>query len=353
MTEPARPSPTNGAPRASTEVSHQAIPRAARRATRSHVARPSMRVRTRCLTVPAQVLAADVAEGLDEAVIQRAIELVGQGGTSDLKEPPATAFARSLLELDLPAGSRLKWEETWQGAGLDLSLLLLVLKLRAVNAAGFAIVNELRDTATSFFIAKDNELLLTADPRGVNPGEVYSLPLQVNVPLSGFAGKRTAPKGTLDSPPRRPYPMDTADAAAVDALAAYIAPRVHALLGGPARLREQPVLAPLCAMAASVRAAVCEVRTDSGRFHWDVLDACLEALDLGPHRATAERVLLRDHEQHISIDTSSAPPRYASERWKGSLGLFADAADGRLETGVSAARVMPRLLTCLSVPEPY
>jgi hypothetical protein len=33
----------------------------------------------------------------------------------------------------------------------------------------------------------------------------------------------------------------------------------------------------------------------------NVFDACLDALDLGPHRQTAERLLLRDHPDHLAV----------------------------------------------------
>jgi hypothetical protein len=62
----------------------------------------------------------------------------------------------------------------------------------------------------------------------------------------------------------------------------------------------------------------------------DVLDACLTSLDLGAHRETLERVLLRDHPRHLHLSVGHLPRTLAAADWRDGLGIFARNHDGEL-----------------------
>ncbi len=172
-------------------------------------------------------------------------------------------------------------------------------------------------------------------------------------------------RATRETPPRWPYPTAEADVGAVQALAAHLAPRVIATFNGAARLSRDPVLVPICAMAASVIAVANRVsarRTTAKRGRrkawnskvtWSLFDACLDALDLGEHRGTAERILVRDHPEHIHI---AAPPGLQPTPGLSALGAFAsDPKTGGPMRVEDAQRrlLLPRVLYCLAAPEPF
>ena len=83
--------------------------------------------------------------------------------------------------------------------------------------------------------------------------------------------------------------------------------------------------------------------------------AGLDALALGEHRVTAERILRRDHPQHIHIDASSAPEHYTHPKWRSGLGLFAEDAKGHLIAvdDVSRTKFKPLIMFSLAGGEPW
>jgi hypothetical protein len=87
----------------------------------------------------------------------------------------------------------------------------------------------------------------------------------------------------------------------------------------------------------------------------NVFDACLEALDLGPHRQTVEQLLLRDHPAHLAVVLADLPEHIAPAWWHGGLSFFARNDKGVLVDVSSEQRRQhfPRVLFSLTGPEPY
>jgi hypothetical protein len=83
--------------------------------------------------------------------------------------------------------------------------------------------------------------------------------------------------------------------------------------------------------------------------------ACLDGLALGEHRATAERILRRDHPRHVHVDASAAPERNVDPKWRSGLGMFAEDKDGHLiqVTEHNRKRFAPTILRSLSGDEPW
>jgi hypothetical protein len=305
-----------------------------------------------------QVFAADVVASLSEEEVAVAevqlrpfIERI-----PDLPQTRAERIVRALLEPSLRAAGDLEeWYEPYAEAGVDPSWLEKVQDLRIGNRPGFCTVYEMGNLSAPRWHEQDGEVKYVQNPKAHLPlGELYNLGITLHIP-GGTAGKTIdCPRATTAAHARRPYPTNQADVVAVDALAAHLAPRVAVTFGGEGRLPVHPVLAPLCAMTATIVIVMKTSASSKGDPRGHALVACLDALNLGPHRTTAERILLRDHPEHIHIDPSAAPERIAARPWRDALGLFARDEKNEL-TWVSSKlkkTLLPRVLFSLVEPEP-
>jgi hypothetical protein len=273
-----------------------------------------------------QVFAADVLAGFSEEEIASA-ELLLQPFIERIPDFPQTRaerIVRVLLEPPLRAGELEEWYEPYSAAGVDPSWLEKLQDLRVGNRPGFCTVFGMGNLSAPHWQENDGDVQYISNPRPDLPlGEFHNLGIAVDIPRGKSGMGVACPKASPSAPPRRPYPADKADAAAVDALAAHLAPRVAITFGGEERLHDHTVLAPLCAMTASIVVVMKESASLTGDLRSDALVACLNALDLGPHRTTADRIILRDHLEHLHIDPSAAPERIAALEWRCALGLFA------------------------------
>ena len=156
----------------------------------------------------------------------------------------------------------------------------------------------------------------------------------------------------------RPYGASSDDAAA-EALAETLWPRVKDTINGTSRLEKAPVMFPLCAVAATIWAAMQHRKMGKGRkrrvYHREALEACLSALALGnDHMDTLRRIVLRTDPRHIHVDITGTPERWRAPEWRGSLGVFAEDHQGHLvgthdlgKTGID-----PPILHSLIAEEP-
>jgi hypothetical protein len=304
------------------------------------------------IVVSPTVSAADVIAGASDAEL-RDLECRIPSFEYVPDESRGEGIVRALLDVPLEEGDFNEWAEPYIRAGLSARWLDALRNLRIRNMPGFCLVRELeRLPVDNRWWANGSSIehpsaVATLEPRPAT----FALRLEVTHDRR-MAGSRRSPQGVRTAPPRRPYPNSPQDARALEALATHLEPRVLATFGGKERLRLEPVLAAVCAMTASVVTVAAAVREAKprGKMTWQLLNSCLDALDLGQHRRTAERVLVRDDAEHIHVD---APADLAPETGR-CLGLFAEKSDGALIM-VEAERRRehpPRVLYCLAAPEP-
>lgn len=312
------------------------------------------------LLVQPQVFADDIVAGVSAGELAslegRLATLIER--TPDVDDTQAVRILRALMRPRLSEGSA--WSEAYRELGLDQRWLEVVKRLRLRSRDDYCHIWELvGETPDATWIEHDGELTWAGSaPADEAPRlPVYTLKLMVTVPRDGDAQKPDTPR----APPRpvRPLGARRSDLAEVQALAGFLAPRIKATFNGAPRLREQPLLAPLCALAATVWTAMQHPRMKTKhkdpRYKKGAFYACLDGLVLGIHRVTAERLLRRDHPRHIHVDASAAPERYSDPRWRKGLGMFAEDKDGHLTavTDHNHKRFTPTILFSLSCGEPW
>lgn len=166
------------------------------------------------------------------------------------------------------------------------------------------------------------------------------------------AAKSTTLMANARSAPVRPYPTRSADVAAVAALSARLVQ--HANAQG-VRLQDSDVRLPIIVMANLVWQAIHQRPLRIGRkrqvFRSDALDLTLDAMNLGVHRLTAERILRRDHPQHLPIEISALDSVHVEVGWNARLGILAVDEHGRLR--MSSTNDPPRILHSLTESEPF
>lgn len=271
----------------------------------------------------------------------------------------------ALCSPSLPEG---RHEEDWYSVflehGVNQKWLSTIERLRVRTHPEFSEVFDVEGAANAmgtFWEGDRAEGYQLGDPRlGSECGRVpaYTLPLTARVPASGELGKPRPKAPDSRRAPVWPYPCRPEDVEVVASLAGHLAPRIERTFNGRNRLLQYPVLAPLCALAATVDASMalqaCRTRHDPPRPRAVAFHAILDALELGGHRNTAERVLLRDHARHIHVDAGGTPETFTQPRWRHGLGLFASDNGGNLRevNDLNRGRFEPRILHCLAAAEP-
>jgi hypothetical protein len=315
--------------------------------------------RTKIYRVFPQVFARDVHAELvstsrsQVGTAQASAELV-----PDLQETPAEQLVRAILEIELSEGSPQEWIEPYLSAEFDHPMIRAARRLLVRDDDHFQMVAEMANLPIDTWkVDEDGGMSKSgADPDTRNvqvSGCVYTLGVEVTVPPLPRSKPVINATSKGKQAARRPWGTGGADCAGVEGLAAHLAPRSAATFNGAFRVQQQPWLAPLCSMAGTVW-AIMQASSSTHGLRRDVLDLCLDALDLGQHRQIAERILVRTHPQHIWISTNGAPDGYVLPVWNGSLGLFAETDDRKLVLASSrAARSWnPKVLTSLLESEP-
>ncbi len=341
-------------PRLTFGPEHAAVERPGGAASRR--AATSARVTDRIIVCPA-VDAADVVAGATEAELREVEERLEPGLNRRQTRPERIIDA--LYSVHIPVIDSVDWATPYVEAGLSARWVETARRLRVRNHPGFCRVRGFDTVNNRHWVG-----------RRPSPSPVYAIPrapalhLDVLVPTPN-QDRRSLPEGTRETPPRWPYPTVEVDVGAVQALATRLAPRVTATFNGAARLSRDPVLVPICAMAASVIAVANRVsarkstakrdrrKAWNSKVTWSLFGACLDALDLGEHRGTAERILFRDHPEHIHV---AAPPDLQPTPGLSALGAFASApkAGGPMRVEDAQRRLfLPRVLYCLAAPEPF
>lgn len=282
--------------------------------------------------------------------------------TPDLKDTQPLRIVRALTRPMLEEGMSDRWLRLYRELGLDRRWLEVVQRLRIRRLESFCEVWETagevldtRWTAHGGMMIREG---VGRPPVENAPGSrLYTLKLGVTVPRD--AGGPKLDQLQAASAPVRPLGARQSDLVDVEALARFLAPRVEATFNGAARLRDQHMLAPLCALAGTVWTAMqhprMQTRHKDPRYKNAAFYACLDGLALGQHRVTAERILRRDHPRHIHIDASTAPEDYTDPRWHRGLGMFAADKDGHLiaVTEVTRNQIPPVILLSLAGGEPW
>jgi len=311
-----------------------------------------------------QVSAEDVVAGASAEVLSdlenRLLPLLEY--TPDLESSPPLQIVRALTQPRLEEGTPESWLKLYRDLGLDRHWLDVVARLRVRNLDDFCevweTVGEVRDT---WWLSRDGEVIRDAGIQHLEQNApewpLYTFRLDVTGPRDSDRKKPYRPE---TAPlPVRPWGARKSDLAAVEALAAFLSPRIEASFNGPARLDAQPLLAPLCGLAATIWTAMqhptMRTRHRAPQYKKAGFYACLDALALGEHRFTAERILRRDHPQHIHIDASSAPEHSTHPTWRHGLGLFAKDATGHLIAvdDVSRTKFKPLIMFSLAGGEPW
>jgi hypothetical protein len=323
------------------------------------------------LVVFATIFASDVFEGASAADLRELHDRIGHliPYVPDDHAALALRLARGLLAgreddleeaFELSPGALATWLDPYIRLGVKKRWLAMLPRLRAQNVPGFARIHELAHEAVDVdwvfngVFERPSEIGDSAIQVTTSP-PLYVLPLDLTVPREL---QKTEPLSAPSSIAVRPFPADAEDERAVEALASALRPAIEAMLGGPARLRNEPILAPLCVLAATVLTALsCELFRGRHRIKWcsrEGLRVCIHGLGLAAHLETSERILLRNHPRHIHVDASRTTFGYASDDWRDGLGIFAAAADGHLVrvTRLNRDDYRPRILRCLSAPEP-
>ncbi|UQA63238.1 hypothetical protein [Polyangium aurulentum] len=311
-----------------------------------------------------RVAAADVLAGASDEEIAKLEGLLSPfiEHTADLEESVAVRIVRALTRPTLVEGALKRWIEPYRELGLESCWRYAALWLRVRGEKEFCEVWETAgEVLDTWWGVRDRDMIRIGDERrrkeNAPAQPLYTLRLTVTVPRDTAGPK---PSNAQAPPlPVRPLGARQSDLAEVQALASFLAPRVEATFNGKARLREQPLLAPICALAATVWTAMqhpkMQTRHQSPLYKRAAFYACLDGLALGEHRETAERILRRDHARHIHIDASSAPEGYVDPKWRGGLGIFAGDKDGHLTqvTEHNRKQFAPLILFSLAGAEPW
>lgn len=308
-----------------------------------------------------QVFADDVVAGVSAGELAqleaRLTPLIER--TPDIDDSQTVQVLRALMRPRLSEGPA--WSGPYRELGLEQRWIDVVKRLRIRSRDDFCHIWELAgEVPDTTWIECDGELTWAGpDPADEAPRlPLYTLRLMVTVPRDDGDTKKP---GAPESPPRpvRPLGARRSDLAEVEALASFLAPRVEATFNGAARLREQPLLAPLCALAATVWMAMqhpkARTKHKEPQYKKGAFYACLDGLALGEHRATAERILRRDHPRHIHVNAGVAPERYTARTWRSGLGMLAGSKDGHLTAVRDSNREQfaPTILFSLSGDEPW
>lgn len=208
-----------------------------------------------------QVFADDVVAGLsaDELANLEARRLPFMEHVPDLDESRPVRIVRALTHPRLEEGAAQTWLKPYHERGLDPRWLDAVLRLRLRHLTTFCEVWETAgEVLDTWWVARDGKTIRTDDTErraeAAPSLPLYTLRLFVTVPRNAEGPAPDRPQAP--SPPVRPLGARKSDIAAVEALAGVLAPRVEATFSGTARLRDQPLLAPLCALAATVWTAM-------------------------------------------------------------------------------------------------
>ncbi|MRG98232.1 hypothetical protein [Polyangium spumosum] len=312
-----------------------------------------------------RVAAADVLAGTSDEEMAKVEGLLSPliEHTPDLDESVAVRIVRALTRPPLVEGAPKRWIEPYRELGLESSWRDAAWRLRVRDDEKFCEVWETAgEVLDTWWGVRNGDMIQVGDARRRDENapaqSLYTFRLTVTVPREATVpnpGKTQAPP-----PPVRPLGARQGDWAAVEALASFLASRVDATFNGAARLREQPLLAPICALAATVWTAMQHPKMQTKHrapiYKMAAFYACLDSLALGEHRETAERILRRDHPRHIHIDASSAPEDYTHPQWRSGLGMFAkDDKSGHLVlvTEHNRKQFAPLILFSLAHGEPW
>jgi hypothetical protein len=282
--------------------------------------------------------------------------------TPDLNDTQPVRIVRALARPVLEEGTLDRWLRPYRELGLDGRWLEVVQRLRIRNLESFCEAWEIAgDVLDTRWVIRSGMVVWAGDgrlPEEDAPGAaLYTLRLSLTVPPNASGpnlDQRQAPPA-----PVRPLGARQSDLAEVEALARFLAPKVEATFNGAARLRDQPLLAPICALAGTVWTAMqhpkMQTKHTEPRYKKAAFYACLDALALGEHRVTAERILRRDHPAHIHIDASGAPEHYTDAKWRSGLGMFAQGKERNLiqVTEHNRKQFAPVILLSLAGDEPW
>ncbi len=313
--------------------------------------------------VDAYVSADDVVRGFDLEEVRRVDDALAHIVGVSVDEEPALAerVVGSLLGCSLESSDLhdTSLAHALENADADVDAWLEVVeRLRVRDAEGFCRVwnNALQGVPSAEFVTDGDTLVPSDRADVVEPFGVYTLPVDFVVPPgSSDEGRCAVPRASRDARIVRP---STASEAEVQELAERLRPRAAAAFDGEARTQTQPVLAPICAVVATVSCAMRSVsRMTRGErlFRPEALESCLSALDLGVARETLERILFRDHPAHLHLNVAHLPPEIADLAWGGALSLFArDEKDRVIEVRSTTRRAcFPRVLFSVCGPDPY
>jgi hypothetical protein len=327
---------------------------------------------TSTVVLPARIFTADVANE-----VRRVASPNDLGALLDLHGYiPDTDFTadqqlvRAMIDLPLkevvaeldetPADVDRRWQKPYVLAGISEPVLEIIRRLRLRTEPDFCELIDLRG------LSVDNDWMRTEEgyrrtERDLALGglpAVYTLPVEVEVPVKSL--KEPPARGRpVDVRTVRPFGCGSPGDAGVVALAEHLAPLVGETYGGADRLRRDPVLVSIAAMGATVWTAMHHPKLmshhDEPRLRLESLEACLDALDLGAHRGVAERIIRRDHPEHLPVLVRHLPNGCALPTWYRGLGIFAVNGKGYVEAlDQSNPWWAPtRVLTCLTQPEPY
>ena len=315
------------------------------------------------VTIDAEVSAADVVRAFDEDQLTRAWFALEPFTCPFGDESPSLAqrVVSGLLECPIESEylDDARVAQQLLNAGADVPRWLEVLEgLRVRNAPGFCqvwdrILNGIAPVQFEY-ASEDGELACVDPPSFVRGPQVYTVGIDFVVPAGNFdASSCSVPRASSSTTAvLRPATIRDPE---LEGLAARLRPRIAATFSGVERLGEHPVLAPICAVVASVSTAIRSVarRPQGCRIYRpEALAPCLAALGLGPEREVLERILFRDHPDHLHIDVSDLPAEIAP---RSELGMFARDDKGRIVDVTREARrqLLPRVLFSLAGPDPY
>lgn len=313
----------------------------------------------RILVFP-QVFADDVVAGASAGELAQLEDCLATliERTPDVDDPQAVRISRALMRPRLSEGAA--WSEPYRELGLAPRWLDVVKRLRNRSRDDYCQIWEMAGETSDTTWTERDGMVTWVDPTPADETPrlpLYTLRLEATVAREANGSRRDGARPV--PPPVRPLGTRRSDLAEVEALAGFLAPRVGATFNGAARLLEQPLLAPLCALAATIWTVMQHPRMRTkhkdSRYKKSAFYACLDGLALGEHRATAERILRRDHPRHVHVDARVASERYTHPRWRSGLGMFAEDTDGHLTTVSDNNRKQfaPTILLSLSGGEPW
>ena len=204
------------------------------------------------------------------------------------------------------------WEQEYEDAGLKAGWLERARQVRVRTRADFFTIDGFDAIAHEHAWVEGVDGLVRGRPPGrvLGRSAIYTLALSVQCARrpSTTTTTTTTRAAVFERSAVRPADATSPELAG---LADYLAPRLDTLPGGRARLKRAPLLAPVAAMVASVflvMRATSRMNRKRRLCRHDVLEACLDALDLGAHRRTAERIVRRDDPEHLHVDAWTEAP---------------------------------------------